>query len=98
MSLPHSIADNVVRRAKAEFFDMPGLRLTEAQARRLWDLNAESCASLLDALIEARFLVRTFDGKFMRVESIVPGSLGVAKHRTKNSSTDRPRAQRVSDH
>jgi hypothetical protein len=51
---------------------MPGLRLTEAQARRLWGLDRESCAALLGALVDANFLFRTRDGAFMRVEHAAP--------------------------
>ena len=31
-----------VRRAEAEFLEMPGLKLTEAQAARLWSCDAEA--------------------------------------------------------
>ena len=64
--------DDVVRRVKGEFLEMPGLRLTEPQARRLWGLDAASCGALLKALIEAKFLFRTRDGAFMRVEYATP--------------------------
>jgi hypothetical protein len=53
---------------QGEFLEMPGLRLTEAQARRLWGLDADSCGALLGALVDARFLFRTRDGAFMRRE------------------------------
>jgi len=64
--------DEVLRRVQGEFLEMPGLRLTEPQARRLWGLDAASCAALLDALIDAKFLFRTRDGAFMRVEHATP--------------------------
>jgi hypothetical protein len=51
---------------------MPGLRLTEPQARRLWGLDAASCGALLCALVDAKFLFRTRDGAFMRVEHALP--------------------------
>ncbi|HZR24600.1 MAG TPA: hypothetical protein VFA59_13480 [Vicinamibacterales bacterium] len=51
---------------------MPGLRVTEAQARRLWGLDAASCDALLGALVDAKFLFKTRDGAFMRVESALP--------------------------
>src|SRR5262245_25358211 len=31
--------DDVLRRVQGEYLEMPGLRLTEAQARRLWGLD-----------------------------------------------------------
>jgi hypothetical protein len=61
-------ADEVLRRVQGEFLEMPGLRLTEAQARRLWGLDEASCGALLGALVDAKFLFRTRDGAYMRVE------------------------------
>ena len=64
--------DEVLRRVQGEFLEMPGLRLTHAQARRLWGLDAASCEALLTALVEANFLFQTRDGAFMRVEHAAP--------------------------
>src|SRR5437879_3518745 len=64
--------EDVLRRVQGEFLEMPGLRLTEAQARRLWGLDAASCDALLGALVDANFLFRTRDGAFMRVERAMP--------------------------
>lgn len=66
------MADTLLRRVQAEFLEMPGLRLTDAQARRLWGLDAAICAALLDALITAKFLFRTRDGAVMRIEGATP--------------------------
>ena len=60
--------DEVLRRVQGEFLEMPGLRLTEAQARRLWGLDEASCGALLGALVDAKFLFRTRDGAFMKAE------------------------------
>jgi hypothetical protein len=67
---PESIRANedVIRRVQGEYLEMPGLRLTPAQARRLWGLDAASCDALLMALVDAKFLFRTRDGAFMRME------------------------------
>lgn len=65
-------ADDVLRRVKGEFLEMPGLRLTEPQARRMWGLDAASCGALLGTLVEAKFLFRTRDGAFMRIEEGAP--------------------------
>lgn len=64
--------DDMLRRIEGEFLEMPGLRLTEAQARRLWGLDDAACHVLLEALLKARFLFRTRDGAFMRVECASP--------------------------
>ena len=61
--------EEVLCRIQGEFMEMPGLQLTEAQARRLWGLNAEVCSVVLHALIDARFLSQTASGAFVRSES-----------------------------
>ena len=80
---PNAYTEEVLRRVKGEFIEMPGLRLTEAQARRLWGLDSESCAALLSALIDANFLFRTRDGAFMRVEHPGPVKATVRTRRDK---------------
>jgi hypothetical protein len=52
-------------RIRAEFLEMPGLCLTEPQARRLWSLDGRTCSTLLAALVDAKLLVRTADGQVM---------------------------------
>jgi hypothetical protein len=69
---PPRATDDVLRRVQGEFLEMPGLRLTEPQARRLWGLDAASCAVLLGSLVDSQFLFRTRDGAFMRVEYASP--------------------------
>jgi hypothetical protein len=69
---PKGTTDDVLRRVQGEFMEMPGLRLTEAQARRLWGLDAAACGALLGALVDAKFLFRTRDGAFMRIEHAQP--------------------------
>jgi hypothetical protein len=64
--------EDVLRRVQGEFLEMPGLRLTEAQARRLWGLDAASCTALLNTLVDAKFLFRTRDGAFMRIDRALP--------------------------
>ena len=71
-------ADDVFFRVQGEFLEMPGLRLTEPQARRLWGLDAPACAALLGALVEAKFLYRTRDGAFMKVDQAKPVKATIA--------------------
>ena len=59
--------DDTLRRVKGEYLEMPGLRLTPAQAQRLWGLDREACDALLGALVDTKFLYRTRDGAFMRM-------------------------------
>jgi len=48
----------MMRRARAEFQEMPGLTLSVAQASRLWGLTATESEALLGALVDDGFLVR----------------------------------------
>ena len=59
---------DALRRVQGEYIEMPGLRLTIAQAQRLWGLDRAMCDSLLGALVEAKFLFRTRDGAFVRTD------------------------------
>jgi hypothetical protein len=45
---------------------MPGLKLTEAQARRLWDIDGDTCRLVLSTLLERRFLKCTANGMYVR--------------------------------
>jgi hypothetical protein len=67
-----SHGEEMLLRVQGEFLEMPGLRVTEAQARRLWGLDADSCGALLRELVHANFLFRTHNGAFMRVEHATP--------------------------
>ncbi len=64
--------DDVLQRIQGEYVEMPGLRLTAAQAQRLWGLERDFCASLLSALVEAKFLEKTRDGAFIRLDGAKP--------------------------
>ena len=67
MAAPHAL-DDVLRRVQGEYIEMPGLRLTPAQAQRLWGLDRAACDALLGALVDSKFLFRTRDGAFVRSE------------------------------
>ena len=69
MALEYKLIENVLARIRAEYLEMPGLRLTTAQAKRLWGLDSTACEAILTALHEARFLRRLEDGTFVRFES-----------------------------
>jgi hypothetical protein len=59
----------VIQRVKAEFLEMPGLKLTPAQAERLWNLSRSTCEGVLGALVDRRFLLKTGDGAFVRADA-----------------------------
>ena len=56
----------LLRRIQNEYREMPGLKLTEAQARRLWALDGGTCSFVLTTLLERRFLKRTASGTYVR--------------------------------
>jgi Fic family protein len=66
--------EDVLQRIQGEFVEMPGLRLTAAQAQRLWGLEREVCTQLLSTLVDAKFLSRTRDGAFIRTDGAGPTS------------------------
>lgn len=59
--------EHVLLRIRGEYLEMPGLRLTAAQARRLWGLDEPTCSQLLQRLVETKFLVCTVDGRYARL-------------------------------
>jgi hypothetical protein len=65
-------ANDLLRRIQGEFLEMPGLRLTEPQARRLWNLDAISCSKVVSVLLDTGFLFKTSDGSLMRVDQPKP--------------------------
>ena len=48
----------LIGRARGEFTEMPGMRLTSRQAARLWGLDAVTSERLLGALVGAGFLMK----------------------------------------
>jgi hypothetical protein len=65
---------------------MPGLRLTEPQARRLWSLEPSTCREVLCELVDNGFLLRTRDGAFVRVDAASPIKAGRHASTQKSSS------------
>jgi CheY-like chemotaxis protein len=49
----------LITRIKGEYTEMAGLRLTIAQACRLWQLDPATCEHVMSALVNEGFLVRT---------------------------------------
>ena len=61
--------DDLIPRVRGEYLEMPGLKLTSAQASRLWGLDSRTCQRLLHTLVDAQFLTCTTDGRYRRAES-----------------------------
>ena len=65
----HAYDDGVtplLHRIRSEFLEMPGLRLTPAQAARLWALDRHTSERVLDRLTMAGFLLKTSEGAYVR--------------------------------
>ncbi len=59
--MPHT-----VERLRAEFLEMPGLRLTLNQIHRFCGLDPNACSVALNTLVEERFLCAKPDGTYAR--------------------------------
>jgi hypothetical protein len=59
----------LMQRVRSEFNEMPGLRLTPAQAARLLGLQPRTCQQVIQALVRADFLRWTADGSIVRTEA-----------------------------
>ena len=56
----------LLRRVRNEFLEMPGLRLTSAQAARLWALDRSTSELILNGLTSDGFLWRNREGAYVR--------------------------------
>ena len=54
---------------RAEYLEFPGMHLTKRQVQRLWGLDALVCESLLDTLVDTRFLRRTRNDAYVRADA-----------------------------
>ena len=71
-TLPASIVSidaSLAERVRGEFREMPGLKLTLAQAGRLWSLDMGTCHRILRQLVETGFLSEAADGAFCRTKA-----------------------------
>jgi hypothetical protein len=59
---------NLTQRIREEFEQVPGLRMTVAEASRFWGLDEEACAQVLARLLAAGFLARDACGRYGPIE------------------------------
>jgi hypothetical protein len=59
----------IVRRVREEFREMPGLRLTPAQATRLWGLELDTCRAVIETLVASAYLRWTRAGAVTRADT-----------------------------
>jgi hypothetical protein len=101
----------VERRLLREYLDLPGLRLSLAQAARLFGVDAPTCQVVLNKLVTARYLAHDASGRFVREvryddlenwkryvrRRLASGALSPSTTPTKAAPLDRRRSQRL-DH
>ena len=61
------VSEQILHHICGEYLEMPGLQLTRPQAQRLWGLDEQTCAALLESLTEEKFLYRRPDGMYARL-------------------------------
>ncbi len=57
---------HTLERLRAEFLEMPGLRLTVDQVHRLCGVERPMCSAVLEALVREHFLMVKPDGTYVR--------------------------------
>jgi hypothetical protein len=58
----------IVARIRAEYVEMPGMRLTLDQLLRLCGIDRSTCRRVLEELVTRKFLAVTPDGMYVRRE------------------------------
>lgn len=58
--------EDLVWLVDAEYREMPGMRLTHDQIRRLWSLTSADCDKVLEYLVTAGRLTVDREGRFCR--------------------------------
>ena len=62
----HRVREELERRIRGEFEEMPGLSLTSLQAIKLFGISPDVCAGILSHLIEEGVLRLNSDGQYAR--------------------------------
>jgi hypothetical protein len=75
----------VLDRLRAEYLEMPGMKLTTGQVQRLCGIEPTMCTVVLDWLVQAKFLCLNSDGTYVR---LTEGKLPLA--RTVKATHSRP--------
>jgi hypothetical protein len=78
--LPYEQAFNRIR---AEYVEMPGMRLTPEQVERLSGVNRTVCRHVLDDLVRAQFLAIAGDGTYGRCSDS-----DHSRHRTRHADAN----------
>jgi hypothetical protein len=65
----------VLDRIRAEYLEMPGLKLRMEQVQRLFGIEQTMCKLILDALVNTSFLCLQSDGTYVRLTEGYRGCL-----------------------
>jgi hypothetical protein len=57
--------EQITERLRAEYREMPGMRLKLEQVQRLCGIEASVCKAALEALVDAKFLRVKSDGSYV---------------------------------
>ena len=60
-------AQEMLDRVRAEYLEMPGMTLTTQQVQRLCGVDPTLCQTVLDAMVDAKFLCVKQGGRYARV-------------------------------
>ena len=72
LDISPSRVQHLERVIEAEFNQLPGMRLTLAQFRRLWGLTEEECGQVLERLIATGCLRKEQDQCYCRCDARKP--------------------------
>ena len=78
--------EEVLNRLRAEYLEMPGLRLKPAEVQRLCGVERMICQILLDVLVDEKFLCAKLDGYYAR---LTDGEMSRPRAVTADLSTDK---------
>jgi hypothetical protein len=63
----NTFLDQLLERLRAEYVEMPGMKLRIEQVQRLCGIEPTMCKLVLDALVKAGFLCLKSDGTYARL-------------------------------
>ena len=78
--------EDALNRLRAEFLEMPGMHLKPEQVQRLCGVERGLCQTVLDSLVDAKFLRVSADGQYARVTD---GEMSVIVRRGQASESTR---------
>ncbi len=65
-----NVSEELMHIIEAEFAEMPGMRLTEAQFQRLWALPSTEYQEVATSLLERGVIARDWTGRYCRRDDL----------------------------